>query len=482
MPLPGITAARIGELLPVRDPGVPTYRWLSDGLRLLIADGRIPLGHALPAERRLSEVLGLSRTTITRAYAVLAESGFLSARQGSAHLANLPLDQHRRGVGGALLPGAESDPDALDLTCAASRAPAGTIEAYTAALSVLPGYLAGTGYATAGLPELRELIAARYGQRGLPTSADQIIVVNGGLAGVNLAARALIRAGDRVLVENPSYPNGLQAVRRCGGRLVPLPVEASGWDLELAESTIAASKPTSAVLIPDFHNPTGNLLSDEHRFRLAAAFRRAGTVPIVDETMLEVRLDDAPHPLPFAAHLARAVLVGSASKSHWGGLRIGWLRVPTGLRTRLAQLRLTEDLGAPLIEQLATIELLRQRFTLHPDRRAELIASRQTMTELLPSAVPGARWVQPAGGLSLWVELPEAAATGLARAAARDGLLLSPGSQFAAAGGFERFVRLPYKDPAPVVAEAMNRLGEAWRRRHQHVEVGARSQPRPVVA
>lgn len=482
MPLPGITADRIAELLPPRDDTVAAYRWLADGLRLLIADGRVPAGQALPAERRLTEALGISRTTVTKAYALLGEAGFAHARQGSAHVVCLPLDRHHLGVGGALLPGAEPDPDTLDLTCAASRAPAGTIEAYTRAVAQLPAYLAGTGYATAGLIELRMLIAERYVERGLSTTPDQIIIVNGALAGVNLAARALIQPGDRVLVESPSYPNTLQAALRRGARLVPLPVEAIGWDLDQAAAVIAASQPRVALLIVDFHNPTGSLMDDAGRARLAAALRRSGTVAVVDETMLEVRLDDSPPPLPFAAHLPNAVLVGSASKSHWGGLRIGWLRVPSGLGARLAQHRIMEDLGAPLVEQLAAIDLLGTRFTLHPERRAELVGARQTMIDRLPDALPGATWVVPDGGLSLWVELPTERATALAQVAVREGLLLSPGSQFAAAGGLERFVRLPYKDPAPVVAEAMRRLSRAWEKQAGLRQVGGSTQPRPIVA
>ncbi len=482
MPLPGITATRIAELLPPRDDSVATYRWLADGLRLLIADGRIPAGQALPAERRLTEALGVSRTTVTKAYAHLGEAGFATARQGSAHVACLPLDRHHLGVGGALLPGAELDPDTLDLTCAASRAPAGTIEAYTRAVATLPAYLAGTGYATAGLIELRTLIADRYAERGLPTTPDQIMVVNGALAGVNLAARALIQPGDRVLVETPSYPNTLQAARRRGARLVPLPVEATGWDLEQAAAMIAASRPSVALLIVDFHNPTGSLMADEDRARLASALRRSRTIAVVDETMLEVRLNDALPPLPFAAYLPNTVLVGSASKSHWGGLRIGWLRVPSGLGARMAQHRIIEDLGAPLVEQLATIELLRARPGLHPERKAELVRARQAMIEHLPAALPGATWTVPDGGMSLWVQLPRDRATALAQAAVAEGLLLSPGSQFAAVGGLERFVRLPYKDPAPVVAEAMLRLGNAWRTQAGLPQMTSATRPRPIVA
>ncbi|PFG16158.1 GntR family transcriptional regulator [Propionicimonas paludicola] len=474
--------ARLVGLLGPRDPDVPAYRWLADGLRLLIADGRLPSGQALPSERRLTEALDLSRTTVTRAYAVLVEDGFLRARQGSGHVATLPLGQQRVGVGGALLPGFGTGEALLDLTCAAGRAPVGTAEAYAKAVQQLPSYLAGTGYATAGLPQLQALIAQRYAQRGLPTEPDQILVVSGALSGVSLAVRALTRPGDPVLVETPSYPNSVDAARRSGARLIPIAVEPDGWDLEAIASTVAATRPVAAQLILDFHNPTGALMLDAEREQLAAALRRAGTVAIVDETMLEVELDEVERPLPFAAHLSRTILVGSSSKSHWGGLRTGWLRVPRPLLPRLLQARIADDLGAPILEQLTLTELLAARPGLHPESRAALRASRQAMVDALPSALPGARWTVPAGGLSLWVELPEPRSRQLAAAARELELLISPGPQFALQHGLDSFVRLPYKDPAEVVTEAIGRLAQAWLAVQESPGRRAGSALRPVVA
>lgn len=462
---PGISPLRVAQLLGARDDRGPAYRWLADGLRLLIADGRIPTGHALPSERVLTTHLGLSRTTVTRAYATLREAGYLVSRQGSGHVSTLPLGGDGGGMSGALLPGSANPEGVLDLTCAACRAPAGMAEAYEAALAALPRYLASTGYATAGLPELREAIAARYRERGVPTTADQIMVTSGALAGVSLAARALVRPGQQVLMETPTYPNAIAALRRAGARLRALPVEPTGWDAASAAATIVGVGATAAVLIPDFHNPTGSLMEDADRARIAAALKRADTLAIIDETILEVRLEpEGPVPSPFAAHLTRSISVGSSSKSHWGGLRTGWLRAPVGLMPRLLQARIAGDLGAPILEQLVLLDLLRRDPGLHPERRADLLASRKVMLEALPSALPGARWQVPRGGLSLWVELPGRLANQLAVAAEGEGLLLTPGPQFAVSHGHDRFVRLPYKDPPDIVAEAMRRLGRAAQR------------------
>ncbi|WP_048554368.1 GntR family transcriptional regulator, partial [Nostocoides japonicum] len=87
MTIPSVSAGRTASLLGVVGGDQPAYRALADGLRLLVADGRIPAGTRLPSERALTGALGVSRTTVTRAYAVLRESGWLTSRAGSGSVA-----------------------------------------------------------------------------------------------------------------------------------------------------------------------------------------------------------------------------------------------------------------------------------------------------------------------------------------------------------------------------------------------------------
>ncbi len=166
MPAPTVSAARTARLVGALAPGRPAYRALADTLRLAVADGRIPVGSRLPSERELTAALDVSRTTVTRAYTVLRESGYLTSRRGSGSVASLPSGSRQRRAG-SLFP-ADVGEDVIDLTCAATRAPAGVLEAYERAVGQLPHYLAGAGYLTFGVPELREVIAERYTARGLP--------------------------------------------------------------------------------------------------------------------------------------------------------------------------------------------------------------------------------------------------------------------------------------------------------------------------
>ena len=443
----------------------PAYRGLADAIRLLVADGRIPTGTRLPSERDLTAALGVSRTTVTRAYAVLRDSGYLTSRQGSGSVTALAGGAGSLRRGNGLSPAELSElGDTIDLTCASMSAPSGTMAAYEAAVAQLPVHLAGTGYQPLGLEGLREALAGWYSDRGLSTTPDQVMVTSGALSALAVTTRSLLAPGDRVLVENPTYPNAIDTLRRSGARAVPLPVTSEGWDLPGAEAALRQAAPRAAYLIPDFQNPTGALMSDRDRARLADVLGATRTVAVVDETLVELRLDGGgAQPRPLAAHHRQTITVGGASKSFWGGLRIGWVRAPHDLMANLLGARLSLDLGAPVLEQLVLLELLARREEILAERRASVAASRDVLVEAVRDRLPDWELRVPAGGLCLWVSLPRPLSSAVTAAADRRGLVLAPGPQFAVEGGLERYLRIPFTSHRPeLLAEAVERLALAW--------------------
>ena len=452
-----LSAARAATLLAGYDTS-PAYRGLAEAFRRLIADGRVPVGTRLPSERDLAAVLRVSRTTATRAYTLLTEWSYATARQGSGTVAALPAARGHRGD--HLLAPVDGLTDALDLTCAAPVAPSGIQEAYEAAVAELPSYLPGTGYYPTGLPALREALAARFAARGLPTSPDQVLVTSGALAAVAVAARAVVSTGDRVLVESPTYPNAIATLQRAGARLAGVDLDPSGWDLESMTAAVKQVGPRAAYLIPDFHNPTGNLLRD--RAPLAAALRAGRVTALVDESLVDLALDPVTMPPPFAAFAPDTITVGSASKGFWGGLRVGWLRVPDARQAAVVASRLTLDLGAPVLEQLALLHLLGRADEVLAERRAGLRATRDALAAAVARELPSWGVRVPPGGLCLWVELPEPLSSTLTAVAERHDVLLASGPSFAPEGGLERYLRLPFTLPADVLLPAVPRLRAAW--------------------
>jgi DNA-binding transcriptional MocR family regulator len=457
-----IAAARLTVLVGEFDRA-PAYAGLADRLRLLIAGGRIDLDLRLPSERDLCVALGVSRTTVTRAYAALAEAGYAVARQGSGTFTRLPGGR-RQAFDRSLTPHSGSE-DLIDLSCAAPSAVPGLDSAYADAADDLPLYLGGTGYFPTGLPALQQAIAETYDARGLPTDPDQVLVVPGALSALMVVAQALVRPRDRVLVESPGYPNAHAALRRAGARRVAAPMDVDGWDLDAVGRVARETRPALAYLIPDFQNPTGNLMDDAQREEYAALLRRTGTVPIVDESHQALRLDGHAMPQPFASFAAEAVTLGSVSKSIWGGLRVGWIRCPTGLTERLVAARIAMDLGSPVFEQLVAARLLADREIIWAAQRARLRDQRDALAAALAQRLPDWTFRLPLGGLSLWVELPPHERAGaldlVAEAEDRD-LAVSPGPAFALEGGLDTFVRIPYTRPEDDLRGAVDRIAEAW--------------------
>jgi DNA-binding transcriptional MocR family regulator len=473
-----ISARSVAGLLPEPEPGVPAYQSLAEGLRRLVADGRILRGTRLPSERELTAVLGVSRTTVSSAYALLRERGYLHSRRGSGSVAAIPGlggpggapggplggPLGAPGLGGGLLAPGGAGEGVLDLTCAAPGAAPGTAAAYEDAVAELPRYLTGTGYDPNGLPQLRAAIADRFTARGLATGPDQVMVTTGTLSALAVVARAFLGPGDRMLMESPTYPNAIATARRSGVRPVGLPMESDGWDPEAVDVALRQSAARAAYLIPDFHNPTGFLMPADVREAVGAALRRSRTLAIVDETVAELALDDVDPVPPLAAYDPGAITIGGVSKLLWGGLRLGWVRAPLDAVELLTDARLTLDLGAPVLEQLVLIRLLASLETIRPARREALREGRAAMVSAVRELLPQWRFRVPAGGLSLWCELPAPRGSAVVAAAEQEGLLLATGGQFGVDGGLESFLRLPYTLPVPDLRDAVQRLARAWER------------------
>lgn len=436
-----------------RDGGV-AYAALADRIRLLILDGRVPTGTRLPAERELAAQLGVSRTTVTAAYAELRASGHLHSTRGSGSVAQLP---HRPPV--AIEGGA---PDLLDFSKAALPAIPQVADAARAAAEQLPTVLGESGFDPYGLLVLREAIADRYTARGLQTSPDQVMVTIGAQHAIALIARTVMGRGDRALIEHPTYPHALDALRTAGARVLPVSVTTDeGWDALALEQAIQRSSPALGYLMPDFHNPTGRTMPEEQREWLLNLAARHGTTIVADETMAELGLDGQPSPPPMAVH-GPSVLIGSVGKSVWGGLRIGWIRADRTIIQRLVRARSSGDLGTPMLDQLLVANILRDYDAVLSARRAFLREGRDRLTRLLHERLPEWRVPHTGGGLTAWVNLGQPVSSQLAIAARNEGLIIAAGPRFGVDGAFERFLRVPFSFTADETVRAVDALATAW--------------------
>ena len=362
----------------------PLYTRLAHAFEQVIRTGELPAQARLPAERWLAQCLGVSRSTIVAAYALLQERGWVTSRHGSGtrvcafsphRSLRLRREQLNPLARGPVMDSYLSDHlEAIDVSAGAPAWPTGFA---TEECALLPHEIASSleqyGYVPQGLPQLRQVIAEYYTRIGLRTRPEQILVTSGAQQAIGLLATLLLQRGDIVLLENPTFFGAIDTFRAAGARLVGISVYASGLDLQRVNELLCARIAQCLYLIPTFHNPTGNTLTELQRRQLVKMAQQVNIPLIEDLTMANNVLEgEPPPPLATYAQDGGVITIGSLSKLFWAGLRIGWIRGSVPLIERLARLKALTDLGSSMISQLIALKLMASVERVKQLRRQEL--------------------------------------------------------------------------------------------------------------
>ncbi|MCX5361738.1 PLP-dependent aminotransferase family protein [Streptomyces sp. NBC_00124] len=317
---------------------------------------------------------------------------------------------------------------------------------------------------TEGEPRLRELLARRMAVRGLATGAEELLVTTGSQQGLSLVAAALVDPGDTVLVEDPCYLAALQVFGLAGARVVAVPGDAQGPDVDALAELVVRERPKLFYTVPTFQNPSGRTMSAERRAGVAEVAGRYGVWIVEDDPYGELRFEG--ERLPWIASYPgaedRTVLLGSFSKVMAPGLRLGWLRAPSELRRACVVAKQAADLHTPTVNQLAAARYLEERdLDAHVARVAAVYRERRdAMLAGLAGALPeGASWNRPEGGMFLWARLPsDYDTTALLPQVVRHDVAYVPGAPFHAGQADRATLRLCF------VTETPERIGEGLRR------------------
>ncbi len=408
--------------------------------------------------------MGLSRTTVAGIYSRLRAAGYVESRQGAGTWTGLPPSAQRSREAPWLAGIAASTIDFSQAALAACEPFVST--AIATASDELFHYLPGHGYHTYGLPVLRDAVARRFTERGLPTTSDEILVTNGAQQAINLVLETLVSSSARVIVDHPTYPGALDAIRRHRARAVPIGFGDSVWDIEALADSVRHASPQLMYLVPDCHSPTGYSMPPVDRPQVVEISERSALPVIIDETLSELVLDgEDPPPLASFASARHSTLVtiGSGSKLFWGGLRVGWVRAPRDVIGQLAATRAAFDMASPVVDQLAVAHLLAQVDEVRHVRHAWLLNTREALISAIARHVPGWKVEAGQGGLSLWIDIGAPLAEPLSAGAAQLGIHLTPGSRFGVDGSFESYIRIPFTLDPHVIDQGIVRLAEIWR-------------------
>ncbi len=452
------------DLLVELDRGgeLPLHEQIERSLRGQIRAGRLPGGARLPSTRGLAGELGISRGVVSEAYGQLAAEGYLTTSQGApVRVATTVRAAAERPRARSLVRSFSYNfhPGLPDLAGFPREA---WLRSLRAALRDSP--LDGLGYGDPrGAPTLREALAAYLGRvRGADADPESIVVCAGFMQGFSLLCRALRKRGVELLaVEDPGWHVHRLIVEEAGIRVVPIPVDAGGIQVD-----VLAQSEASAVLVTPAHQfPTGAVLAPDRR---AALIEWAGEERLIveDDYDSEYRYDRVAVGALQGLAPERVAHIGSASKRLAPGMRLGWMLLPSWLTWELSAGKTVEDGGSEVLGQLALADFIaRGELDRHVRRtRLRYERRRETLLGALRRWLPQARPSQAGAGLFELVRLPaQTSEPALVRAAAERGVGVEGLALHRYAAKEEPALLLGYAAMAePAIEQGVRLLAEAY--------------------
>lgn len=424
-------------------------------------EGAWPPGSRIPTERALAQELGVHRSTVAAVYDDLAADGILDRRQGSGTYVHQTLWGVAPNWTRYLATAAARPSAALMSQVRAARVRRGILDLTRAdpgpdfwpheALTQLWHALDVPALLEYGPPEgamaLREAASLEMARRtGRPVSPTSVLITAGASQALYLVARGLLKPGDSIAMESPSFYYSLPLFQSCGIRLLPIQMDREGLRPDVLEDTLRRHRPAMVWVNPTHHNPTGTVLSAERRtatLELAARWQ----VPVLEDDAfngLDLPGAAPPAPLYREGGSPHVIYVGTVSKSVAPGLRVGWMVAPDPVIRQLADVKGQMDLGTPLAMQaLAAAWLTHPARAQHESALGRRLWDRLEIFQqaLKPLHALGAAWDRPTGGFYQWLRWPEGKTDRewLAIAVHQAGLVFSPGQLYGSPEGFARF-------------------------------------------
>ncbi len=456
------------------DTGTPLFQQISRAIVAEIRRGRLRAGDRLPGTRTMAESLLVNRNTVLAAYEELLGEGWIEASRASGTYVSLslpevqPRDFAGRGARRKEVPGragfdVAAGPAAADFAASGipglqmssgspdvRLAPAALLaRAFRRAVRRNSGTALGYGYPH-GHPELRAALATMLAAtRGLATTPADVVVTSGSQMALDLVSRALVRPGDCVAVEQIGYRPAWHAFQQHGAKLVPVPVDEAGIDIE-ALAHVANRTPIRAVYVTPHHQyPTTATLSAGRRIALLDLARRLRIAVIEDDYDHEYHYDGRPIlPMASADRAGVVVYVGTLAKIIAPGVRLGYVAAPRPLLESIAAHRYILDRQGDHSLECAVAELLDQGDVQRHARRARRIyqsrrdsAVRAMRTELGDAV----SFTVPLGGISIWTKVAsEIDVDAWAERAMQRGLVIQTARKYSFDGRARPYFRLGF--------------------------------------
>ncbi len=455
----------------------PLYKQIIMQIKSLVDHGIIEVDTPLPSTRILAEVLGINRSTVSKAYEELQVLGYLKSRPGSYNIVQSrqkEAEYHPERKSNILWKEASNDQSeeifntffhSLADTPSLSN-PKDNHETNFSDLHLDPNLfpiedlrrsfnkvLLDDGLAALdfcppeGNRNLREYIALRLRLHGISTSYNEILITYGSQQALDLIIRLLGHPEKKAVIEAPTYFNIIPLLKFHKVGIVTVPMKKDGLDLDHLEKILNKEEVNFVYTTPNFHNPTGITTSYRHRERLLNICLEHN-VPIIEDGFEEEMKYSGPVPLPIKSIDEKNIVIylSSFSKILCPGLRVGWITADKECIARLTAIKRFSDLRCENLVQSVLCHFCKEGYydlhlkRLHRIFRKRMETALKTMKECFPEKVT---WTHPQGGYAIWVEIPKKLSPKQLHSFLREhGITISPGGYYYPHQGESEYFRL----------------------------------------
>lgn len=440
---------------------LPLYVQLYEQINLMIKQHLLAPGYKLPPIRKLADYLQVNPSTVVNAYRELEQNGFIFSKRGSgsyvAEQINNNVDEDEKINYMPIdltddINALKENNQMINMSSIALNPEMISIETFKQVVNAVlerdKGY-AFTYQDSQGYLPLRQSLTKELAKKRIQTTPEYIQIISGAQQGIDIVARAILKHGDTVFVENPTYPGAIAAFRSCGAKIIDIKLIKEGIDLVDLENKLRQFRPKLVYIMPNIQNPTGITYTKSICRRLMGLVRYYNAYVLEDDYISGLSYQEK-NPVPLKAYDTddRVIYIRSLSKIFMPGLRLAYLIMPQKLAQDLLNVKHISDIATAGLTQRVFDYYLREGLW-----QEHLIAIRKVCKKQFEFALKLAKkylpkdivYIKPIGGLSLWLNLPDRLqATEIINKAKNEGVIIGDGAPFFVRNAPNKQIRLSF--------------------------------------
>lgn len=460
-----------------KESGVLLYVQIRDQFRELILSNYLKSNFKLPSTRKLAKKIRVNRNTILNAYAELEAEGLIYSLSGKGVFVSendrlrspaIPNYKIFNKMEHSQLKQSSRASEQAEVINSPARLPDIAFVPANPGEDLFPSILIkkcfsavmkdlGNSIFQACDPEgyrpLREFLAKMLATTGIRVFPQNICVVNGAQHALSLIARILIRKGDRVAVEVPSFPGILAVLRNRKADVIGIPVDKDGMNIDIFEENLKKKHLKAVFITPNFHNPTGATMSLIKRLKVIELAEKYEIRVIEDDAFGDLRIEGEDLPSLKSLDRTGQIIYIKSLSSILPSFRMGWMIVDDFLRDQIVSLRRIEDLRTNTLTQALLYKFYsRGYYRSHLNKiRKAYKERRDAMLGSLRRHFPkGYNFLKPQGGAFLWIKYPDGTdLTAVFEKSLNMGIVLDPGCLFYGSPKGKNEIRLCYSSNPP---------------------------------